>query len=52
MFLETEDNIIIADNVIIGIYNGNLSRDGKYRALVGLELLEGMEEIGASIVSG
>ena len=31
---------IVTNNVIVGIYNGVLSKEGKYQALVGLELLE------------
>ena len=38
-----EETVININNVIIGIYNGNLSRAGKYKALIGLELLEGKE---------
>jgi len=27
-------------NIIIGIYNGHLDRQGRYKALIGLELLD------------
>jgi hypothetical protein len=35
-----EENNNKIENVIIGIYNGQLSKTGKYKALIGLELLE------------
>lgn len=38
--VQMEENDININNVIIGIYNGNLSKNGKYKALIGLELLE------------
>ena len=38
--VEQEDGIIGIDNVILGIYNGVLSKNGKYKALIGLDLLE------------
>lgn len=34
-----EDKLFIK-NIIIGIYDGSLSKTGKYKALIGLELLE------------
>ena len=38
------DSIVIENeeikNIIIGIYNGHLSKHGKYKALVGLDLLD------------
>jgi len=37
--IEQEENIKI-NNVIVGIYNGHLSKNGKYKALIGLDLLE------------
>lgn len=40
VIVEMEENSTIIKNVIIGIYNGNLSKTGKYKALIGLELLE------------
>ena len=49
VLLETEENNIIIDNIIIGIYNGILSKDGRYRALVGLELLDGIEDMKISV---
>ena len=38
--IETGEKIIKINNVIIGIYDGNLSKHGKYKALVGLEILD------------
>lgn len=38
--IEYQDIGYRAKNVIIGIYNGKLSRSGKYNALVGLDILE------------
>lgn len=35
-----EENNSIIQNAIIGIYNGNLSKTGKYKALIGLDILE------------
>lgn len=40
VLIEREDRIIETESVIVGIYNGNLSKFGKYQALIGLELLE------------
>lgn len=37
--IEYQDIEYKAKNVIIGIYNGKLSRNGKYNALVGLDIL-------------
>lgn len=42
-----EENNNIIENVIVGIYNGNLSKAGKYKALIGLELLDYKETVGA-----
>lgn len=38
--IEYQDIGYRAKNVIIGIYNGKLSRSGKYNALVGLDILD------------
>ena len=35
-----EENDINISNVIIGIYEGQLSKTGKYKALIGLDLLD------------
>ena len=35
-----EENDSIIENVIIGLYNGHLSKNEKYKALIGLDLLE------------
>ncbi len=40
-----ENNINIS-NAIIGIYNGVLSKSGKYKALIGLDLIENEESEG------
>ncbi len=38
--IQMEENTININDVIIGIYNGTLSKNGKYKALIGLDLLE------------
>lgn len=38
--INTQDDVLFIENIIIGIYDGNLSKTGKYKALIGLELLE------------
>lgn len=38
--IEAEGNIITTKNIIIGIYNGSLSKAGKYHGLIGLEVIE------------
>ena len=40
VLIELEENVINIINVIIGIYDGELSKSNKYNALIGLELLE------------
>lgn len=40
ILIDREDKIVVTDNVIVGIYNGILSKTGKYQALIGLEILE------------
>jgi len=47
--IEFEDITRIVENAIIGIYNDTLSNTKKYNALVGLELIEKTESIGAVI---
>lgn len=44
MIIELEENNNIIQNVIIGIYNGHLSKTGRYKALIGLDLLDYREE--------
>ena len=44
--VELEENNNIIQNVIIGIYNGHLSKGGKYKALIGLDLLEYENVVG------
>lgn len=44
VIVEMEENTSIVRNVIVGIYNGHLSKTGKYRALIGLDLLENKDE--------
>ena len=38
--IQLEENTININNVIIGIYNGYLSKSEKYNALIGLDLLD------------
>ena len=38
--INTQDDVLFIKNIIIGIYDGSLSKTGKYKALIGLELLE------------
>ena len=40
MTIEIEGENIYVKDVIVGVYEGKLSRSGKYKALIGLELLE------------
>ena len=42
VFINYSEEVIEAKNVIIGIYNGILSKSNKYSALIGLNLLEEM----------
>lgn len=43
VLIEREDNRINIDNIVLGIYNGKLTRNGKYQGLIGLEILEDKE---------
>jgi len=43
--IEMEENNNIIQNIIVGIYNGHLNKTGRYRALIGLELLDYKEDI-------
>lgn len=45
IIVEMEENDININNVIIGIYDGHLSKTGKYKALIGLDLLDYKENI-------
>ena len=38
--VNTQEDVVFIKNIIIGIYDGSLSKTGKYKALIGLELLE------------
>lgn len=49
VLIETEEKSIVVNNVIIAIYNGILSKHGKYKSLIGLELLEDREEINVCV---
>ena len=49
VIIELEENNNILKNVIIGIYNGQLSKNGKYKALIGLELLDYKETVGVAL---
>lgn len=42
--IKTEDTNIEKEKVIVGIYNNKLTKDNKYNALIGLNLLEGEDE--------
>ena len=39
IIIETEENAIRKDNIIIGIYNKSLTKKGEYRALIGIDIL-------------
>ena len=41
--VELEEETTNINNVIIGIYNGVLSKNGKYKALIGLDLVENIK---------
>jgi len=49
VLVEMEENNNIIQNVIIGIYNGHLSKNGKYQALIGLNLLDYKETVGVGL---
>lgn len=49
VLVEMEENNNIIQNVIIGIYNGHLSKNGKYQALIGLDLLDYKETVGVGL---
>lgn len=49
VLVEMEETVININDVIIGIYNGILSKAGKYKALIGLDLLEGKESYNEHI---
>ena len=34
-----EDNEIIKEDVVVGIYNKSLTKKGEYKALIGIEML-------------
>jgi stage II sporulation protein GA (sporulation sigma-E factor processing peptidase) len=40
MIVSTDEKNIFVKNIIIGLYDGILSKSGKYKGLVGLEILE------------
>lgn len=42
--IETEDINVEKNNIIVGIYDKKLTKDNKYNALIGLNLLEGENE--------
>ena len=42
--IRTEDIDIERDNVIVGVYDRSLTKDNRYNALIGLNLLEGEDE--------
>lgn len=42
--IENDDQTIEKNNVIVGVYNKKISKDNKYNALIGLNLLEGEEK--------
>lgn len=49
VLIETDEKSVTASNVIIAIYNGILSKHGKYKSLIGLELLEEKEEVSLNV---
>ena len=44
VWLETEQEEICVQNSMIGIYDANLTKNGLYNALIGLDILEGSNE--------
>ena len=40
ILIETEDDMVQIPDAVLGIYNGYLTKDGQYTALVGLDVLE------------
>ena len=49
VLIDREDKTICVNDVIIGVYKGILSKNQKYQALIGLELLEQEEKTGKKI---
>ena len=47
--IDVQENSITVDNIIIGVYNGILSKNGQYKALIGLEVLEEIEDVEISV---
>lgn len=47
ILVESEESVITVDDVIIGIYNGKLSKNGSYQALIGLDVIENRYELYA-----
>lgn len=45
VLVNTEEKDILIDNIIIGIYDGILSKSGNYSALIGIEALENSKEL-------
>ena len=43
VLIQRDEKNISIDNVIVGIYNGVLSKNGKYHGLIGLDMLEEKE---------
>ena len=35
-----EENVITKNNIIVGIYDGILTRNAKYHGLIGLDIIE------------
>ena len=46
--VEMKESIITINNAIIGIYNGCLTRSGKYHGLIGMDIIEG-KSINSSV---
>lgn len=43
VLIQRDEKNINIDNVIVGIYNGTLAKNGKYQGLIGLDMLEEKE---------
>lgn len=45
VLIQRDEKNINIDNVIVGIYNGTLAKNGKYHGLIGLDMLEEREGV-------
>ena len=44
LIVKMQDEEVTIKDVIVGLYDGSLTKDGTYNSLISLELLEGREK--------